>query len=85
MEQCIPVLLLEQRSEEESELLFADGYFDASGFVKEATIQPESCLNMLHVMYLWIPMVLSLIITFIMSRMNIEDANKKLRKQLEEC
>ena len=32
---------------------------DASGFVKEATIQPESCLNMLHVMYLWIPMVLS--------------------------
>ena len=58
---------------------------DASGFVKEATIQPESCLNMLHVMYLWIPMVLSLIITFIMSRMNIEDANKKLRKQLEEC
>lgn len=53
--------------------------------MKEATIQPESCLNMLHVMYLWIPMVLSLIITFIMSRMNIEDANKKLRKQLEEC
>ena len=58
---------------------------DASGFVKEATIQPESCLNMLHVMYLWIPMVLSLIITFIMSRMNVEDANKKLRKQLVEC
>ena len=58
---------------------------DASGFVKEATIQPESCLNMLHVMYLWIPMVLSLIITFIMSKMNVEDANKKLRKQLVEC
>ena len=57
---------------------------DASGFVKEATIQPESCLNMLHVMYLWIPMVLSLVITFIMSRMNVEDANKKLGKQLEE-
>ena len=26
MEQCIPVLLSEQRSVEESELLFADGY-----------------------------------------------------------
>jgi len=36
-------------------------------------------------MYLWIPMVLSLIITFIMSRMNVEDANEKLKKQLEEC
>ena len=34
-------------------------------------------------MYLWIPMVLSLIITFIMSKMNVEDANEKLRKQLE--
>lgn len=33
-------------------------------------------------MYLWIPMVLSLIITFIMSKMNVEDANEKLRKQL---
>ena len=54
----------------------------ASGFVKESAIQPESCLNMLHVMYLWIPMVLSLIITFIMSKMNVEDANEKLRKQL---
>ena len=58
---------------------------DASGFVKEAAVQPASCLNMLHIMYLWIPMVLSLIITFIMSRMNVEDANEKLKKQLEEC
>ena len=41
---------------------------DVSGFVKEAAVQPASCLNMLHIMYLWIPMVLSLIITFIMSR-----------------
>ena len=30
-------------------------------------------------------MVLSLIITFIMSRMNVEDANEKLKKQLKEC
>lgn len=52
---------------------------DASGFVKEAAVQPVSCLNMLHIMYLWIPMVLSLIITFIMSRMNVEDANEKLK------
>ena len=58
---------------------------DVSGFVKEAAVQPASCLNMLHIMYLWIPMVLSLIITFIMSRMNVEDANEKLKKQLEEC
>ena len=58
---------------------------DASGFVKESAVQPESCLNMLYVMYLWIPMILSLCITFIMSKMNVEAANQKLRAQLEEC
>lgn len=58
---------------------------DASGFVKESAVQPESCLNMLYVMYLWIPMLLSLCITFIMSKMNVEAANQKLRAQLEEC
>ena len=56
---------------------------DISGFVKTSAVQPTSCINMLHVMYLWIPMLLSLCITFIMSRMNVEGANKKLRAQME--
>lgn len=56
---------------------------DISGFVKTSAVQPTSCINMLHVMYLWIPMVLSLCITFIMSRMNVEGANEKLRAQME--
>ena len=33
---------------------------DISGFVKTSAVQPTSCINMLHVMYLWIPMLLSL-------------------------
>ena len=56
---------------------------DISGFVKTSAVQPTSCINMLHVMYLWIPMLLSLCITFIMSRMNVEGANEKLRAQKE--
>ena len=51
---------------------------DISGFVKTSAVPPTSCINMLQVMYLWIPMLLSLCITFIMSRMNVEGANKKL-------
>ena len=58
---------------------------DASGFVKEAAVQPASCMKMLHIMYLWIPMILSLVITFIMSEMNVEAANRRLREQMEEC
>ena len=56
---------------------------DISGFVKTSAVQPTSCINMLYVMYLWIQMLLSLCITFIMSRMNVEGANEKLRAQME--
>ncbi len=31
---------------------------DISGFVKTSAVQPTSCINMLHVMYLWIPNVI---------------------------
>jgi GPH family glycoside/pentoside/hexuronide:cation symporter len=62
---------------------FCGWLLDISGFVKTSAVQPTSCINMLHVMYLWIPMLLSLCITFIMSRMNVEGANKKLRAQME--
>ena len=56
---------------------------EASGFVKESDVQPESCLSMLYVMYLWIPMILSLCITFIMSEMKVEEANQQLKAQIE--
>ncbi len=56
---------------------------EASGFVKESAVQPESCLSMLYVMYLWIPMILSLCITFIMSKMNVEEENQQLKAQIE--
>ena len=51
----------------------------ASGFDGTALIQPESCIQMLYVMYLWLPMIISLIITFVLFKMNVEQANAKLR------
>ena len=50
-----------------------------SNFDEELVIQPDSCIEMLHIMYLWIPLVISLLITFVMSKMNVEKANEKLR------
>ena len=58
---------------------------DFSGFKGTLTVQPDLAINMLHIMYLWIPMILSLVITFIMSEMNVEAANRRLREQMEEC
>ena len=51
----------------------------ASGYISNADVQPASCMNMLHVMYLWLPMIFNLLITFILFRLNVEKANEKLR------
>ena len=54
----------------------------ASGFDKNLTVQPESCMQMLYLMYLWIPLIINLVITLVLSRMNVEGANAKLKEQL---
>lgn len=52
-----------------------------SGFVNgDASVQPESCINMMYFMYLWLPFILDLLITVILSFMNVEAANKKLEE-----
>ena len=50
-----------------------------SGYVGGAAVQSASCINMLHIMYLWIPMIINLVITIILTRLNVEKANEKLR------
>ena len=50
-----------------------------AGYDGTLAVQPESCINMLKTMYLVLPVVLTLIITFIMSRMKVEKANSELR------
>ncbi|MDO5785119.1 MAG: glycoside-pentoside-hexuronide (GPH):cation symporter [Eubacteriales bacterium] len=49
-----------------------------SGYVGGAAVQSASCINMLHIMYLWIPMGINLVITLILTRLNVEKANEKL-------
>ncbi len=53
----------------------------ASGFDGSALVQSESCIRMLYFMYLWVPMGISLVITLVLSRMNVEEANEKLKEQ----
>ena len=51
-----------------------------SGFVNgDASIQPDSCISMMYFMYLWLPFILDLLITIILSFMNVEESNEKLR------
>ena len=50
-----------------------------SGYVGGAAVQTASCLTMLHIMYLWIPMGINLIITLVLSRLNVEQAVEETR------
>ena len=50
-----------------------------SGYVGGAAQQSASCMNMLHIMYLWMPMCFNLLITLILTRLNVEKANEELR------
>ncbi len=50
-----------------------------SGYERLSAVQPVSCLNMLHVMYLWIPMAINLVITLLLMRLNVEEEHRRLR------
>lgn len=54
---------------------------DLSGFDGTLAVQSDSCIQMLQIMYLWIPVVITLIITIIMAKMNVEKANEKLLQE----
>ena len=54
---------------------------DLSGFINgDNAIQPDSCINMMYFMYLWLPFILDLVIAVILSFMNVEGANEKLKE-----
>ncbi len=58
---------------------------DLSGFVNgDTAIQPDSCISMMYFMYLWLPFILDLLITIILSMLNVEDANKKLQENKQQ-
>lgn len=46
----------------------------SSGYVGGAEVQSAACMNMLHILYLWIPMVLTILITLILRGLNVEKA-----------
>lgn len=52
-----------------------------SGYVGGAPVQSDSCISMMHFMYLWIPFIINFVIMILLSRMNVEEANDKLREQ----
>lgn len=52
---------------------------ELSGFDGMQAVQPESCINMLYFMYLWLPFVIDLIILVVLSQMNVEETNERIK------
>lgn len=52
---------------------------ELSGYVGTAETQPESCISMLQFMYLWLPLIFDVLIMLVLSRINVEEANDKIR------
>ena len=56
---------------------------ELSGYVGTHAVQPQSALNMMQFMYLWLPLIFDVLIMFILSRMNVEETNAKIKKEKE--
>ena len=54
---------------------------ELSGYVGRNATQPQSALDMMQFMYLWLPLIFDVLIMFVLSRMNVEGANKKLKAE----
>ncbi|MCI8639166.1 MAG: MFS transporter [Coprococcus sp.] len=54
-----------------------------SKFNGKLEVQPQSCIDMLHIMYLWLPLVIDVLIMIVLSRMNVEGANEKIKSERE--
>ena len=47
-------------------------------------MQPATAINMLNFMYLWLPVIIAALIAFLLWWLRVEQANNKLRQELEE-
>ena len=55
----------------------------ASGYNGELSMQPDSAIQMLYVMYVWFPLVANALIFLLLTRLDVEKANARLREQAD--
>ncbi len=55
--------------------------FLCEGITGAKIVSAQSALNMMQFMYLWLPLIFDVLIMFILSRMNVEETNVKLKKE----
>lgn len=51
----------------------------AGGFVQNAAVQPDSCINMIMFLFLWVPVISFALILILLPMLTVEKANAKLQ------
>lgn len=57
------------------------GLLEIIDFSGKLDVQPDSCINMLYFMCLWLPIIFSLAIVIILLKMNVEEANERIKAE----
>ena len=55
----------------------------ASGYDGGVSMQPDSAIQMLYVIYVWFPLVANALIFLLLTRLDVEKANARLREQTD--
>ncbi len=55
----------------------------ASGYNGELSMQPDSAIQMLYVMYVWFPLIANALIFLLLTRLDVEKANARLRERVD--
>ena len=55
----------------------------ASGYDGNLKVQPESAIQMIYVMYVWLPLVANALILFLLMRLDVEKVNTRLKEEAD--
>ena len=55
----------------------------ASGYDGHLDVQPGSAIQMIYVMYVWLPLIANALILFLLTRLDVEKVNTRLKEEAD--
>ena len=55
----------------------------ASGYDGDLKVQPESAIQMIYIMYVWLPLAANALILFLLTRLDVEKVNTRLKEEAD--
>ena len=55
----------------------------ASGYDGDLKVQPDSAIQMIYIMYVWLPLAANALILFLLMRLDVEKVNTRLKEEAD--